>query len=335
MDARHWLANESLNAALYSSAFDAARIIDALSVSSTFERTLKTASESHVLDRRSSVEQLAHHLGGHSAFSALAAEHARGLDGVTAANRAIADAMHATRLHSALLGPTNMLEGAEMWKQMQQSISGLVTSHSVWDDVSRLAHTSGVGAYALKQLSRIRDFDRTLSGIVPESAGLAWSTHFKTAAVPALSFLAQDWAKPLGLMTAVDQPQAGASFAWMTLHRGVPLVMTAAVTPHASPDEGLEVIVEDEMLCVLCKNPILPVTMGYRWIGPRRAVRQRFFPPACATCAATESQDPGFLYRALCELTRPQFAVIRGGGQGDGRPRGALRVVWSDDEQSE
>lgn len=99
------------------------------------------------------------------------------------------------------LEATNTLQGVVTWREMQQSIAGLSASQNVmlWDDISRLANTSGVGAYALHQLSRIRDFDRTLGGIIPESAGAAWSTHLRAGALPALSFLAQDWPRPLGL----------------------------------------------------------------------------------------------------------------------------------------
>lgn len=136
-------------------------------------------------------------------------------------------------------------------------------------------------------------------------------------------------------MTALEQPESGASVAWLTIHRDAPRLMIAAITPDTNTNEGFEVIVKDEPLCILCKNPILPIATGYRWIGSRRAVRECLFPPACSTCAATESQDPGFLYRALCELTRPRFAVIRGGRQGDGRPRGQLHLVRDDGDQNE
>jgi hypothetical protein len=257
MDASHWLVNGSLNAALHARAFDAARVMDALAGSSAVEQAMKSAASGLMLDHQSIVARATLHSGGYNELSAIAAEHMRALDGVVAANRAVTNAIHAATLHSALFEATNALQGAVTWRQMQQSIVGLAASQNVmlWHDINRLVNTSGVEAYALHQLSRIRDFDRALSGIIPAPDGTVWSTHLRAGALPALSFLAQDWSRPL--------------------------------------------------------------------------------PPACPTCAATESQDPGFLYRALCELTRPRFAVIRGGRQGDGRPRGRLHLVRDDGDQGE
>ena len=118
--------------------------------------------------------------------------------------------------------------------------------------------------------------------------------------------------------------------AWLGRQHAEPVLLTAAVTPEATSRGALKVVVEDEILCLLCKNPLIIAGSNLKWIGARRAVRQRFVLPLCATCWVTERDRPGFLYEALCELTRPGVVirgVIRGGGQGDGQPRGVLRLV--------
>lgn len=338
---RNWPAVENFNAALYSGAFDAARAVDALTASTALERALGSANKQLMLDHQQRIEELAHQFSGSTIdFAARAALDRRALDGVAAneTNLAIADAMRATKLHFELSGATNFLESALKWKEMQQSISGLTASQHVmpWDDIKRLTDTLELEACTLHQLRRIRDFDMALRAIMPEPAGVAWSTHLRMTALPTISFLAQDWPKPFGLMTDLGRPELGASVAWLTRHRAEPMIMTAAITPQpADTKDGFELVVEDEVVCALCGSPMITFDSDVKWIGPRRGVRQRLIFPACSTCSATERQHPGFLYAALSDLTRPAPAgcvVIRGGGQGDGRPRGVLRLVRSDDK---
>jgi hypothetical protein len=153
-------------------------------------------------------------------------------------------------------------------------------------------------------------------------------------ALPTVSFLGQEWSKPVGLLTGLGS-ELGASVAWLTRNRAEPVVMTAAITPQAEGKDGLKVVVDDEVLCVLCENPLITTGSNLKWIGPRRAVRQRLVFPLCATCWATEREHPGFLYDGLCKFTRPAVGirgVIRGGGRGDGQPRGVLRLIRIDGE---
>ena len=337
---RNWPAVDNFNAALYSGTFDAARAFEALTASTALERAL--GRQQLMLDHQQRIEQLAHQFSGsHVDSAAKAALDRYALDGVAAngTNLALADVLGATKLHSELSGATKFVESASKWAEMQQSIAGLTASPHVmpWDDITRLSHTLGLEAYTLHQLSRIHDFDTTLRAIMSEPAGVAWSTHLRATALPMLSFLAQDWPEPLGLMTDLGRPELGASLAWLTRYRAEPLVMTAAIAPQTDSKNGFEVVVEDEVVCTLCGNPMIPFGSDMKWIGPRRGVRQIRIFPGCSTCAETERRHPGFLYDSLPALARPQVirAVIRGGGQGDGRRRGILRLVRSDDERDE
>lgn len=72
MDARHWLANESLNAALHSRAFDAARVMDALAGSTAAEQAMKSAASGLTLDHQSIVARATLRSGGYNELSAIA-----------------------------------------------------------------------------------------------------------------------------------------------------------------------------------------------------------------------------------------------------------------------
>jgi hypothetical protein len=276
-----------------------------------------------MFDRQRSIEQWARQLGGYSFDPhATAAVAKLNLADVAAGVARVAELARAAELHSELSQVTKFVENASKWTEIQQSIADLAASHRVmpWDDIRGLTATMGLEASTVHQLSRICDFDRVLRDVMSEAAHAAWSTHLRATALPTLSFLTQDWSQPLGLMTDLGRSDLGASVAWLTRHRAGPVVMMAAITAQADPQDGLEVIVEDEVVCALCGNPMITIGSSLKWIGPRRGVRQRRVFPACSECCPTESQ---ILYDALCDLTRPAIAirgVIRGDGQGDGRP---------------
>ena len=75
-------------------------------------------------------------------------------------------------------------------------------------------------------------------------------------------------------------------------------------------------------------------TPRFSTIVSSRGVRRRRIFPVCSTCWDKQREDDSFLYDALCDLTRPAVQVIRavlpGGEQGDGRPKGVLRLVRTD-----
>ena len=333
MASSNWSAAENLNA-LDAGMLEAVRALGSSRLLRETQNALMPPSMQIMLDRQRSIEQWARELGGYNfdphATAVLAKLNLADATSVTS----FTDLARATELHSQLSQVTEFVENASRWTEIQQSIAGLVGSHRVmaWDDIKRLTDTMGLEASTVHQLSRICDFDRLLRAAMLEPAHVAWSTHLRTTALPTLSFLAQTWSKPLGLMTDLGRSEMGVSVAWLTRHHGESLVMMAAITPQADTKDGLEVIVEDEVVCALCGNLMITIGSNVKWIGPRREVRQRRVFPMCSECCPTESQ---FLYDALCDLTRPAVAirrVIRGGGQGDGRPRGALRLVRIEDD---
>jgi hypothetical protein len=174
----------------------------------------------------------------------------------------------------------------------------------------------------------VSDLERALGPIMPAPAYLAWSEHFRTAALPTLSFLAQDWTMPLGLM--LEGPSAlQASVAWK-VHQPESSVHVVAITPQAEIGHSPRLSLETEVVCALCGGRMLPIgNARLTLIGPRRGVLKRPIFPACATC----SQNIPALLAALHELTdaaAPRLEIIRGGGQGDGVRKGDLRLVRSE-----
>ena len=237
--------------------------------------------------------------------------------------------LHAADLHRHLAEATGAVDYASKWVEIQRTINDPGMGLMSWDDVRRMTGALGLENALERHLDQIREFDLVLRGMLPEPPHLAWATHLRVTALPTVSFLGEEWRKPVGLLTDLGA-ELGASVAWLGRQRAEPVLMTAAITAEAKSRDGLKVVVEDELLCQLCENPLIIARSNLKWIGARRAVRQRFILPLCATCWATERDRPGFLYESLCELTRPGVVirgVIRGGGQGDGQPRGVLRLV--------
>ena len=271
MASNNWPAVQNLNAVFDTRILDAVKALDNSRLLREVESAFIPRSIQVMLDRQRSIEQLARELGGYNFDSHVTAAMAKPiLADIAAGGARFTDLVRASELHSQLSRATKFVEHASMWTEMRQSIAGLVASHSALplDDIRRLTHTVGLEASTMHQLSRICDFDRVLCGVMPAAAHAPWSTHLRTAALPTLSFLAQDWARPVGLMTDLGLSELGASVAWLTGYRGEPVIMMAAITPQADTEDGLDIIVEDEVVCALCGNPMITTGSNVKWIGP-------------------------------------------------------------------
>ncbi len=212
---------------------------------------------------------------------------------------------------------------------IQESITSAVARQAgAWRGLARAVGSLGMTDSLTHQLSRFSVLDRTIRGLVPEAVHLEWSSHLKTSALGTLGFLGQDWPAPVGLLTPIDHTLRG-SVAWLNRHRDKPLLMTAALIPADETSGGTELVVEDEYVCAICDGSMVALSKAFRWVGPRRGVIRRRIFPVCPTCWEKERHDEGFLYRALGDLTPPavQLVGIRGRGQGDGRPKGVLKLV--------
>lgn len=332
MTSNNWSAAGSLNAAFDGGMFEAVKTLDGSRLLREATSAFISPSVQTLLDEQRRIEHLARELGGHNYDLRATAALARlNLADVAGGTTSFTEAMCTHKLHSQFSEATKFLENASRWTEIQQTIAEFTARDHVmpWDDIKRLTDTMAQEASTVRQLSRICDVDRALRAIMPEPAHAAWSTHLRTTALPTLSFLVQDWSKPLGLLTDLGRSELGMSVAWLTRHHAEPVVMMAAVTPRAGAKDGLKIIVEDEVVCAVCRNPMITITSDFKWVGPRRGVRQRLIFPKCSTCAESERQHPGLFDETRRNLTHPvvSIRVIRGGAQGDGRPCGALRLV--------
>jgi hypothetical protein len=324
----HWFGAEDARAA-YARTLDAVNGLDAWTSAKQFETSLLSANARTLLEQQRTLEDFASQhrasaidLGADAALARLT------LASVSADLLSNAR-LHAAELHWHLAEATGAVDYASKWADIQRAISGAGAGLPPWDDVRRMTDALGLENALERHLARIREFDMVLRGMLAEPAHLAWATHLRMTALPTVSFLGQEWRKPVGLLTDLGA-ELGASVAWLTRQRAEPLLMTAAITPEAKSRDGLKIVIEDEILCRLCENPLITTGSRLKWVGPRRAVRQRFVLPLCATCLATEHERPGFFRSALGEGTGPAVGirgVIRGGGRGDREIRGVLRLV--------
>jgi hypothetical protein len=324
---RHWVAAEDARAA-YVRTFDVVNALDLWASAKQVENSLLSPSAQTLLEQQRTLEDFARQY--RASIIDLGADAAARLTLAGVSADLVGNArLRAAELHRHLAEATGTVDYASKWVDIQRTMSASGAGLPSWDDVRRMTAALGLEHVLARHLDQIREFDMVLRGMLPEPAHLAWATHLRVTALPTVSFLGQEWRKPVGLLTDLGA-NLGASVAWLGRQRAEPMLMAAAITPSAKSRDGFKVVVADELLCLLCENPLIIAGSNLKWIGARRAVRQRFVLPLCATCWATERDRPGFLYEALCELTRPGVVirgVIRGGGQGDGQPRGVLRLV--------
>jgi hypothetical protein len=315
-----------------SAAFDAMQALEATRAFRELESSLLSRNAYTILDQQSTIELSTRELGAYDPVVLLAKV---GLPDMSMRIERLMALGCATELHSRLLEVTKLGEHLSAWTGMQQRIKSLVTTDSIvcWDEITRSAAAWGLADPVARQLARIGDLDMILKAATPDSTYAAWASHLRITALPALSFLAQEWSTPVGLLTPAGR-ETGASVSWLARYRGEPRLMTSALTPRAESHHELELLLDEEILCVLCGGPMVTIGRSISWIGPHRGVRQRRIFPACAECMKRDGEEPGFLYNALCELARPSLGirgVIRGGGRGDGRPRGRLRLIRMND----
>lgn len=316
-----------------SAAYDAMRA--ALETTRTFrelEASVLSGSTYALLEQQRAAERSAREL---RAYDTVALALANVPDISTPSERLTA-LRYPSESHAELLEAASLREQLFSWTEMQERIETLVNTNPIvrWDEIRRSAVASGFANPVAEQLARVADFDGVLKAAIPDPAHAVWARHLKMTALPTLSFLAQEWSTAIALLTSAGR-EIGASVSWLARDRGEPRLMTSALTPRAeSRRPDLELLLGEDILCALCGGPMVTIGQSISWIGPYRGVRRRRIFPACPQCMTRESEEPGFLYEALCSLTSPSLVVrgvIRGGGQGDGRPQGRLRLVRMED----
>lgn len=325
----NWRAGGNL---VTTATFDIMRAVEVARPFRELDSSLFSARMHAILEQQRVIERSARELGDYGRMAGLAkatlTDMPMPIDKFTASTCA-------SELHAQLLETTRLRESLSTWTEMQHTIKNLVARDPMvrWDDIVRTSAAARLEDCVTRQLARVADFEAVLSAAINDPARAAWASHLRMTALPALSVLGQEWSTPIGLITPVSS-ELGASVSWLARYRAEPVLMMSAITPSVERVDDVQLVVDEEVLCALCGSPMVTLGTSFRWIGPHRGVRRRRIFPACSECAAREREDPGFLYHALCQLTGPAVAirgVIRGRGQGDGRPRGRLRLVRMED----
>ncbi len=174
----------------------------------------------------------------------------------------------------------------------------------------------------------VADLATALAPMMFEPASSEWREHLRTTALPAISFLSQEWTRPLGLL--LDSGKGlGASITWTTRRSNELSVRVAAITTQAETEDTPRVSVEIDIVCMLCGGP-LRWRDGLTWVGPRKRVLKREIFPLCPTCCNEENM-PALLgtLRTLTQPPAPTLKLIRGRGEGHGMRRGDLRIISS------
>lgn len=253
------------------------------------------------------------------------------------AGRVASGRMLGLDLHERFARTTSFLAASGQLGELQRSIAGLALGgNESWRSITKVAERFSAGSSRDLQLSRVAGFDRALRQVLPEPAHLAWSKHLQITALGTATLLRHDWSAAVAVITAVPEDRGGV-ISWLSSHGDQTLMMTAAISAEdAAPvddpaDGGLPVTLEAEYVCAICEEPMMTFDRELRWLGPGRGIVRRRIFPMCPRCWEEEQQNEGFLFRALCDLTRPAMGVVRevipGGQQGDGRPRARLRLV--------
>jgi len=243
-------------------------------------------------------------------------------------------AWEAMSVHRSLAANFGMVDSSKLLG-FQQAALAFGAGNDHWRGMERLAQSFGLSSALGDHIDRLGRADRSFRHLLPKSTHSAWGEHLRSALLPALSFLAHDWNRPIGLLMELPRAGLGASISWPTTRRGDARVSTAAVSTGVSDDAAGEVIVECDPVCSICGGPLLSLGSDLSWLGPKLGLRRRRIFPACADCTRREPEEPGFLQRSLPPANGQALGVrlelIKGQGKGDGRPIARLRIVrWED-----
>jgi len=156
-------------------------------------------------------------------------------------------------------------------------------------------------------------------------AAKLWQRRLDACAIPTLTFLAQPHTDPMGIFTAVEGDD-GATVGWLREGRNGPRLTMASLTPAVDRGEPFEV--ECEVRCLVCEGEMLVTRSGHSWLGKKVRVRLDVA-PICLDCLKQGGLDPDWWQGTLTRIAdnRPMLRVIEGSHDGDGKPRGGLRLV--------
>lgn len=162
-------------------------------------------------------------------------------------------------------------------------------------------------------------------------AEMRWHDHMRRYAIPAINFLALPHADPIGILSDVEDDD-GATVAWLRDGRDGPRVTTANILPAI--ERGAPFEIECEVRCLVCDREMLVTRSAKSWLGRNFRVRLEVV-PMCIECLKEHGFDPEWWTARLNDIAerRPMLRTIEGSREGDGKPKGTLRLVPLPDDE--
>ena len=272
----------------------------------------------------------------------------RGLRGVTAiaelqkqfdVGRGLASALEATSAHRVI---ARAFETASSLSRLTTELAKIhETSKPLWE----IANRSGLDvsrAFA-KQFETARLLAERVSTWHVD-AGARFAADLARAASPWQTAHQALWPNDSLLLRMLPgSPKVGAG-SWVANtsdHSDAEAYVELAAMTVERVDAEPSITIELELCCALCGGPIFPKATQASWLAPRKMHLKIDVIPICETCSAREADEPGYMREALIELAdgpvpveRPRLEIVDG-DETDPVPRGVLRLVRDEEEQSD
>jgi hypothetical protein len=178
-----------------------------------------------------------------------------------------------------------------------------------------------------------------LPEVVPQSDVSRWLGALHQMAVPHFATIARDYARPIGVLSVLDD----ATFlSWAESrhdHDEPTMVMAALVPSRPETARTRRLEVNCSIVCSLCRGPMLMKAESEIVSEDEVEIALRVF-PFCPDCTRRAADDPSFWFENLRRYDHsvdaakaPAYDLVEGDCAGDGVPRGILRLVEVEDEE--
>jgi len=240
-------------------------------------------------------------------------------------------------LGRAIRGPALALGAAGQLAELGRVIrgpdlmpKGLRTMMELTDRLAGGPHlASALGAARaggfVDTLKPFHEASRRLEGLFPTSMHAALGQHFTQLVTPTMLLLNHDWLRPTAILAMHSSIDGLGSLAWRTDKSRTPAIATWL--PDARAPRLPRIEIEVTTSCGLCGATLFVAGETMRWSGPRKLSIDLTIVPICESCERNESDSPDY-YEQL-ESALNTLRLVRGSGDGDGKPQGRLRLVRS------
>lgn len=233
-------------------------------------------------------------------------------------------------------GPTAQLaelgramKGLEFMPKSLRSIMELSDRLSAASHIGSTFARTQVGGFA-DTLKPFLETSKRLEAMFPTSLHAALGQQFTQLVTPTMLLLDHDWHRPTAILSMHDSIEGLGSLAWKT-SKSTPAI--AAWLPDERAPRLPRIEIEVTATCALCGAKLFEGGKTMRWSGPRKLSIDLTIVPICESCERNESDSPDY-YEQL-ESALNTLRLVRGSGDGDGKPQGRLRLVHSTEPSTE